>query len=212
MAWTNIPAFVLDKVFGYQSAEQLRLNDVALAAVPYIVKSKTTPLSDFLSAAQPLDALASGYVKNTTGTGVLTTVPTVPVADLPPSLRVQTLQFVISHVDSPGTSIVTGRAGFIVVPWDCTITQMTILSSDPAVTSGSIVVDIWKDSYANYPPTVTDSICGSAKPTLSSAIKNQDSTLTGWSKTLVAGDIIGLNVDSVSAVTRVRLELRVQLA
>lgn len=73
--------------------------------------------------------------------------------------------------------------------------------------SGSIVLDLWKDTYANYPPTAADSICASAKPTLSSAIKSVDTTLTGWTKTFAAGDALIVNVDSASTVTAVTLTI-----
>jgi glutamate-1-semialdehyde aminotransferase len=70
---------------------------------------------------------------------------------------------------------------------------------------GSIVIDIWKDTYANYPGVVGDSITGSAKPTITSAIKGQTSSLTGWTTTVSAGDIARFNVDSVSTITRINL-------
>jgi hypothetical protein len=62
-------------------------------------------------------------------------------------------------------------------------------------------------SYANYPPTVADTITASAKPTLSSATKAEDSTLTGWSTSVTAGDVIGFKVDSATTVTRVLVEI-----
>jgi len=83
--------------------------------------------------------------------------------------------------------------------------------ADAAVTSGSIVVDIWKDTYANYAPTVADTITASAKPTLASATKSQDTTLTGWTTSLAGGDILGFKVDSAASVLKVLLELRVTL-
>lgn len=71
--------------------------------------------------------------------------------------------------------------------------------------SGSIVVDIWKDTYANAPATVADSITGSAKPTLSGSQKNTSTTLTGWTTTINEGDSIIFNVDSASTVKQVSL-------
>jgi len=76
--------------------------------------------------------------------------------------------------------------------------------------TGSIVVDIWKDSYANFPPTDADSITASAPPTISSAQKSQDSTLTGWTTSISAGDILAFNVDSCSTIARVTLSLKVE--
>src|SRR5580765_5872969 len=103
------------------------------------------------------------------------TTGTIAPARLPP--RIGAVGIVI---DGGGAVITTGVKGFIEVPFACTITAATLLSTDAAVTSGSIVIDIWKDIYANYAPTVADTITASAKPTLASATKSRDTTLTGW--------------------------------
>jgi hypothetical protein len=96
------------------------------------------------------------------------------------------------------------------VPFSGTITKARVLSTDAATTSGSIVVDVWRDSYANYPPTNADSITASAPPTITAATKSEDATLTGWGTTVTAGDVFGFNVDSVTSLTRVTVELTVQ--
>lgn len=108
-------------------------------------------------------------------------------------------------IDGGGGVIETGYKGFIRIPYGCTITKVTLLADQ----SGSIVIDIWKDTYANYPPTDADSITASAPPTLSSATKSEDSTLTGWTKTITAGDVIGFNVDSCTTITKVTLIIEV---
>jgi hypothetical protein len=113
-------------------------------------------------------------------------------------------------IDGGGSVITTGVKGFVVSPATCTITSATLLSTDASATSGSIVIDVWKDTYANYPPANADSITASAPPTLSSANKSQDSTLTGWTTSVTAGDVLGFNVDSVSTVTRIALLLNCQ--
>jgi hypothetical protein len=73
--------------------------------------------------------------------------------------------------------------------------------------SGSIVVDIWEDTYANYPPTDADSITASAVPTITTAVKSQDSTLTGWTTAIVGGSTLRYNVDSVTTIQRVTVSL-----
>jgi hypothetical protein len=109
-----------------------------------------------------------------------------------------------------GTNVITtGVKGFIQVPYGGTITAVTVLSTDASATAGSIVVDIWKDVFANYPPTDADSITASAPPTLSSASSSQDSTLTGWTTAISANDVLGFNVDSATTVTRVVVQLTV---
>src|SRR5262245_11973383 len=130
---------------------------------------------------------------------------TVPSARLP--ARVGAVGLII---DGGSSAITTGVKGFLRVPFAGTITGVTLLSTDASATAGSIVVDLWKDTYATYPPTVADSICASAKPTLASANKSEDTTLTGWTTAITAGDVLGINVDSASTVTRVTLLLTVQ--
>jgi hypothetical protein len=113
-------------------------------------------------------------------------------------------------IDGGGSVITTGVKGFLRIPFACTITGVTLLSTDAVATAGSIVVDIWKDTYANYPPTVADTITASAKPTLTSANKSEDVTLTGWTTAITAGDILGFKVDSATSVTKILLSLTVQ--
>jgi hypothetical protein len=117
-------------------------------------------------------------------------------------LNVDAIEFVI---DGGGSTITTGVKGDLEIPFPCTITEWTLLADQ----SGSIVVNIWKDTYANFPPVVGDKITASAPPTISSAAKGQSSTLTGWTTSVSAGDILRFNVDSVTAIQRVTLSLRV---
>jgi hypothetical protein len=100
-------------------------------------------------------------------------------------------------IDGGGSVITTGSKRGIRVPFACTITAWAIGLDQ----SGSIVIDIWKDTQANYPPTVADTITASAKPTVTTAVQNSSSTLTGWTTTVNAGDWLFFNVDSVTSAT-----------
>jgi hypothetical protein len=114
----------------------------------------------------------------------------------------RTIPFII---DGGGVAITTGVKGDLHIPFACTVSAVTMLADQ----SGSIVVDIWKDSYANYPPTVGDSIVAAAKPTITTAVKSQDNTLTGWTTSISAGDTLRFNVDSITTLTRVAVQLTV---
>lgn len=106
--------------------------------------------------------------------------------------------------DGGGSAIAANTALWFTAPFACTITGYDMLAD----TSGSMVVDVWKDTYANYPPTVADSMCTSAKPTISSAVKATGTT-SGWDTTSVAsGSTLKLNVDSCTAITKCTVELK----
>lgn len=112
-----------------------------------------------------------------------------------------------SVIDGNGAAIAAGiKFDIGPIPFSGVIEEVTLLADQ----SGSIVVDIWKDTYANYPPTVADSITAAALPTISAAAKSQDSTLTGWTTTITAGDILRINVNSATTITRVTLGLKVR--
>lgn len=117
-----------------------------------------------------------------------------------------TIQFII---DGGGSAITSGVKGDIMVPFNCTVLGWDIVAD----TSGTIQVDVWKDTYANFPPTVADTITGTEKPALSSAQKNQDTSLSSWTTTLNRNEWLRINVDSSPApatVTRVTIAIRVK--
>ena len=114
----------------------------------------------------------------------------------------QTLHFVC---DGGGNEITVGIQGDMIAPYDMWITEVTLLADR----TGSIVVNIWEDTYANYPPTVADSICGSSKPTISSGVKYQDTVLTGWTRFIPQGAVLRFNVESVSLIERCTIALKV---
>jgi hypothetical protein len=99
--------------------------------------------------------------------------------------------------DGGGVAITTGAKGFYVCPFKMTITGWTMVADQ----SGSITVDVWKDTYANHPPVDADSI---VTPAISSATKAQGSSL---SIAVAKGDILRFNVDSATTVTMVTLAL-----
>jgi hypothetical protein len=112
----------------------------------------------------------------------------------------QTIIFIVS---GGGSAITTGSKGFIAVDYACTITGVTLLADQ----SGSIVIDIQSGTYAAFPTNA--SICAAAKPTLSAAQKSQDTTLTGWTTAVTAGNILEFVVDSASTVTQTTVVLTV---
>lgn len=111
------------------------------------------------------------------------------------------IEFVI---DGGGAVITAGTKGYLEVPFACTISRWTLLAN----ASGSIVVDVLKSTYSGFP--TTSSITASATPTLSSAQKGQSSSLSGWTTSVSAGNILEFKVTgSPATVTRVTISLTV---
>jgi hypothetical protein len=110
-------------------------------------------------------------------------------------------------LDGNGGVIAVSSTVTLVIPYSGTITGWEILETSSTPVSSSIVVDVWKDTYANYPPTVGDAVF-TTLPTLSSATKNQNlsPTFVG-SGAVTAGDIMKFNVNSVTSALKVQVIL-----
>lgn len=103
-----------------------------------------------------------------------------------------------------GVNVITGTPStWIQIPYNCTIISATIIAD----ASCSAVVDVQKGTYAAYPTTT--SIAASALPTLASAISATDSTLTGWTTTITAGDIIKFILNSSSVAKKITVQLKI---
>ncbi len=102
--------------------------------------------------------------------------------------------------------IAAGPSHSYLVPFPGVITGWTLLGNGV----GSIELDVWRSTYASYPPVEANSIVGGNYPALVSANKSQDTVLSGWNTTLAEGDVLRINVRSCSGLTKVTLQLDVQ--
>lgn len=109
--------------------------------------------------------------------------------------------------ENDGSVLTAGQQRFLVMPWSGTITGWDLIGDQ----SGSVVIDIWRDTYANFPPDVSDTIISPSgtKPTLSSQQINRDLDPVGWYRSLGKEDVLGFNIDSVATLTRATLTLRI---
>lgn len=106
-------------------------------------------------------------------------------------------------VNGFGVALLPGFKGYTVVPFTGTIVGWDLVADQ----SGSCVFDVWKRAGAI--PTVAHTITASAKPTLSSQQLVESTTLTGWTTSVTAGDVIGFNLDSSSTITSATLNIRI---
>ena len=169
-------------------------------------------IDDAITYAKIQDVSATDRLlgRDTAAAGIIEEIPVSSGLEFTggPGIRVtaavRTEQIGIT-IDGGGSAITTGVKGYKSFPVAGTITGVRMLADQ----SGSAVVDIWKDTYANFPPVVGDSITASAKPTISAAQKSEDTTLTGWTTAVAAGDVFAFNVDSAATITRLTLELTI---
>lgn len=107
-------------------------------------------------------------------------------------------------IDGGGSAITSGtKYQGVEVPFACTVTGWTITGN----VSGSIVCTVSRATYANH--NTYTAISGTEKPTLAAATKNQDLTLSTWTTSLAAGDLLQVAVDSLAtSVTLATVSLR----
>jgi len=168
--------------------------------------------SNAYSAAVSSNALAVGGVTISGAAAsnyhMLASSPTAAAWVPDSAAAAATVAAIVFVIDGGGSAITTGIKGDLRIPFACTVDSWTLLADQ----SGAIVVDIWKDTYANYPPTDADAMPGSGKePTIAaSGTKAEDSTITDWTTDdITAGDTLRFNVDSCTTITRATLALKV---
>ena len=118
---------------------------------------------------------------------------------------------IVYVMDNGGVVLTTGTKGYLFIDFACTITGNTVLADQ----IGSAVLDIWACTYAAFDAGVTHpwraiASWSSANPTLSTASKAQDTTLTGRTTTVAAGTVLAIHLNSVSTCTRLTLALKVK--
>ena len=160
-----------------------------------------TPTSGTLTncTGYPTSALSGSVSLTSQVTG------TLPVANggtgITNNPNVLGLEFVI---DGGGATIATGIKGYLEVPFACTVNTWTLLAD----TTGSVTIDVYSDAYASY-GTNTSMVGAGTKPAIASATKAQSAPASWTTTSIAAGNIIGFNVTSVSAVARVTISLKV---
>ena len=120
---------------------------------------------------------------------------------------VTTLTHVIGLGDgvaSSGVVLQTGTRNFIRLPWNATIVGWAVQAD---VTS-TVTLDVWKASGAV--PANANSITDSAKPGLTAAKNAYSTTLTGWTTSITAGDIIGWEVEANDNAHTIDLQIYVE--
>lgn len=105
-------------------------------------------------------------------------------------------------IDGAGGAITVGQKGYLEVPFNCRLDTWSIYLDQ----TGSIQIEVWADTYANFPPTAADTI--NATPyTVTTAVKAQG-TVNPTLANITAGETLAFNVVTASTTTRATIALK----
>lgn len=94
-----------------------------------------------------------------------------------------------------GSLLVPANDVALPVTQDATITKVVVLGQGG---TGSVEIDVWRTTPGAFPATAADSIVGGNYPAIVSDDNDVDTTLTGWSTAVSAGDVLVFHLRSVS--------------
>jgi len=164
-----------------------------------------------LFAAGPASAQCVGALQSANNLSDVCSTATARTNIVGTNALTSGIEFVI---DGGGSALTTSTCSFtsgqlcvLEVPFACTITAARLFADQ----TGSVVIEIAKTTYSSYAPGTHpvsgDKITSSTPPTISSAAKAQDTTLTSWTTSVSAGDVLGFSVTSATTITRVTVSL-----
>lgn len=109
-----------------------------------------------------------------------------------------------------GQILAIGSYVDVEIPWNCSLMRWTALGDQ----TGSAGLDVQVCTEAQYDggathPAAGDSITGGNGPAIVAATKGQDSLLTGWTRTLTAGNILRVILNSVATIQQITVSLEV---
>lgn len=108
-------------------------------------------------------------------------------------------------VDSGSLSMVSGNKGSVTLDVSGILENVVILSDQ----QGDLTLNIKKSNYSTYP--TFSSIVGGVYVQLTNARKVRDDVLSGWTKNIVAGDILTFDVVAVNNINRFLISLKLKL-
>lgn len=112
-------------------------------------------------------------------------------------------------MDGGGATIASGFKGYFEIPFSCSLQRATLVTGSGAGVSTCMVLDIWDGTFAAPPSSSANSIVGSSPLTIVAGSGVQDTTLTGWATSILAGHFIGWYVRSCTSAQRAVASIKV---
>ena len=105
--------------------------------------------------------------------------------------------------DTGGSALTSGSTVYFTVPYACTITAW-----NATVDAGTVTFDVWKIATGTAIPTISNTITASALPAISTGTAKHSTILTGWTTSVTANDIFGINLNTVATAKYAELDLQ----
>jgi hypothetical protein len=125
---------------------------------------------------------------------------TLAASSLPSNTKVRS--FGTTFGDTGGSALTSGSVVYFTVPYTCTISAWNV-----TVDAGTVTFDIWKIATGTAIPTVTNTITASALPAISTGTALHSTTLTGWTTSVSANDIVGIQLKTVATAKYAELDM-----
>ena len=104
----------------------------------------------------------------------------------------------LSMIFDGGGSVITPTiTRYLYIPFAATITGYALLAD----VSGSVTIDVWKEPFSGFPPTVANSITGGNPMAIASAQSNVQTIIpSSWTVTVNVGDCLAFNLSACASI------------
>lgn len=176
-------------VSGYLTAEQMNQSFAEIKAIETGATKNTILPNTAPSAGQiPVGNAGGTAYAPVTVSGDSTMTSAGVMTNTKINNKTLTLAYGCAVGDPAGSALATGVLCYVVVPLAGTITGWDIV-----VDAGTGTIDVWKIATGTAKPTVTNTITASALPAISTGTAIHSTTLTSWTTSVAANDILGFN-------------------
>jgi hypothetical protein len=123
-----------------------------------------------------------------------------------PKLVTLTKKCITVTIDNGAVAITPGVKCNFKLPYNFTVSKVTAVAETVSGDGvGDITIDVWKSTFAAFPPTAGNSVTGATPIRITNSNKSQDASLVDWNKAWLVDEMLRFNVVSCVDIKRVEL-------